>query len=246
VVPPRLVEPVPHVLLVEAGLRPPGLVLVGRPKARGVGRQDLIAEHDLGPGAGAELELGVREDDAALQGVRRRVLVELDRDPLELGEQGPRADDLCRAVEVDVLVVVADLRLGGRCEDRRRQLLGLLQAGGQLDPADRLIDLVLLPAGAGQVATDDALDRVHLEPLDPDPAAGDLLRHVLVEEVVRDDLAGRLEPEDRHLGEHLALVGNRVGEDHVVGADPVRGDHDQILVRVVDLADLAGGMELQR
>ena len=44
----------------------PGVVGVGRPEARRVGRQHLVAQHELVVGVEAELELGVGDDDAAL------------------------------------------------------------------------------------------------------------------------------------------------------------------------------------
>ncbi len=145
----------------------PGCVAVGRPEARGVGRQHLVGEDDLGAGVAAELELGVGEDDPALGRVLGAARVDLDRDPPQLLHQRPVADDLGGAVEVDVLVVVADLGLGRRGEDRLRQLVGLEQVGRQLDPADRAAVLVFLPARAGEVAAHDALDRVHLQPPHP-------------------------------------------------------------------------------
>ena len=49
-----------------------------------------------------------------------------------------------------------------RREDRLGQLLGLAQPGRQRDPGDRAAGLVVLPARAGDVAADDALDRQHL------------------------------------------------------------------------------------
>ena len=58
------------------------------------------------------------------------------RHPPQLLHERPVADELGRAVEVDVLVVLADLGLGGRSEDRLREAVGLTQARGQLDPAD--------------------------------------------------------------------------------------------------------------
>jgi hypothetical protein len=61
--------------------------------------------------------------------------------------------------------------------------------------------------------------------------------------VVRDDFAGQLEPEERDLREHLALVGDLGGQDHVIDRDPIRRDHDQLIAVLVDLADLAGARQ---
>ena len=67
-------------------------------------------------------------------------------------------------VEVDVLVVLAVLGLGRRREDRLGQPVALAQPGRQRDAADRAARLVLLPAGAGEVAADDDLDRAGPSP----------------------------------------------------------------------------------
>src|SRR5919106_571704 len=74
----------------------------------------------------------------------------------------PGADDLRGALEVDVLVVVAELGLGRRGEDRLGQPLGLAQPSRKLDAAHRTRLAVLAPPGPGQVAANHALDRVHL------------------------------------------------------------------------------------
>ena len=99
--------------------------------------------------------------------------------------------------------------------------------------------LVLLPARAGEVAADDALDRVHLEPLDPQRAAGDLVGDVGRDQVVGADVLGLAEPEDRHLGQHRALAGDRRRHHDVVGGDPVGGDHQQVVPVLVHVPDLA-------
>ena len=43
-------------------------------------------------------------------------------------------------------------------------------------------------------------------------------------------MSSKIEEEERKPGEHPPLVGDRIGQDHVVGADPVAGDHQQALV----------------
>ena len=47
----------------------------------------------------------------------------------------------------------------------------------------------------------------------------------------------------RQAGEDLPLVGDRRGVHDVVGGDAVGGDHEQVVVELVDLADLALGDE---
>ena len=69
------------------------------------------------------------------------------------------ADDSGAARERDVLVVIAEGRLGGRREDRLGKLRCLDETPRELDAADGAVGVVGLLAGAGQVTTDDALDR---------------------------------------------------------------------------------------
>ena len=57
--------------------------------------------------------------------------------------------------------------------------------------------------------------------------------------MVRHDVAGKIEPELRHLGKHGALLVYGVVKDHVEAADAVGRDQDQIVSDVVDLADFA-------
>ena len=57
--------------------------------------------------------------------------------------------------------------------------------------------------------------------------------------MVRDDVAGALEPERRQLGEDAALVGN-AGAEHVIErGDAIGRDQDQVIAGGVDVADLA-------
>src|SRR5437762_297508 len=79
-------EVVAQRLLVEARLAPPWLVAIRRPEARRVGREDLV-DHEqplVGRRRGAELELCVRDDDAARPGVA-------PARPVRPGRNGSRA-----------------------------------------------------------------------------------------------------------------------------------------------------------
>ncbi len=107
--------------------------------------------------------------------------VELERQPLDLVE-ALLADERDGGGAVDVLVV-AGLRLRRRREDRLGQLLRLDEPGRQPVAADLAGREVVLPARAGEVAADDALDREHLEP----PALGRAPVGAEREQVVRDD-----------------------------------------------------------
>src|SRR5688572_13155481 len=246
-VPARAGRPVAHVLLVEARLTMPGLVAVGRPEARRVGGEHLVAEHDRAVGAAAELELRVGEDDPALARVRGAQLVYGYRQPPQLLEELAVPDDLGRAIEVHVLVVVAHLGLGRRREDRLGELLGLLEPIRELDPTDRAGRPVVLPARPGDVAANDAFDRCHLQALDQHRAPAELLGHVGDrDQVVRADVAGALEPEGRQPGQDLALVRDRRGVHDVVGRDPVRRHEQQpVLAYGVDIPHLPAGEVLE-
>ena len=64
--------------------------------------------------------------------------------------------------------------------------------------------------------------------------------------MVGDDVLGLLEPEVGDLGEDLALVGDRRGQDVVEGRDAVAGDDDEVLVAwLVDVAHLASAQKGQ-
>ena len=74
--------------------------------------------------------------------------------------------------------------------------------------------------------------------------AGDVVR------VGREEVVGRVEcgePVERQPGEDAALVGDGVGNHHVEGRDPIRGDDQQsIVVDPVDLTYLPRPEMLQR
>src|SRR5579864_7726348 len=158
-VPAKTLEIVADVLLVEGGLRTARPVLLDVPEAGGVGGHHLVDEDDLAVEA-AELELGVGEDDAGLERTLVTKAVELEAEPLErcrqlasrtIGQLGPG----------DVLIVAGG-RLGGRCEDRLRQSIALVQASRQALAGDGAASLVILPPGARDVATHDALEHDRL------------------------------------------------------------------------------------
>ena len=150
--------------------------------------------------------------------------------------------------------MVADLCLGGGGVDGLGQLIGLLQALGQLDAAHLAGLLVACPAATGNVAAHNALDGQHGQLAAHHAVAGELglaeeLRHILhihAQHVVRQQIAGVIEPELAHLGEHGALFGDLVFQDDVKRRNAVGGNHDQAVAIVVDLADFAffDGFEL--
>ena len=57
--------------------------------------------------------------------------------------------------------------------------------------------------------------------------------------MVGDDQPDEIEPELRELGQDLALVGDERGQDPVERGDAVRGDDEELVADLVDIADLA-------
>lgn len=252
-------QPIPQKLLVETLLGPPDLVLVFRPEPRRIGRQDLIGQHNLVRlRVEPKLELRVGDDDAPGEGVVVGNLVELE------GERGDGRgvgfpDQSGRLVRMDVLIVLAELRLRAWGVDGPvGESLALPQSGGDLDAVHGARLLVLLPRRSGDVPAHDALDREHLQLAHLHAAVlqrraegrGDLGREVEREEVgaeggdrVREDLQPGLGAE----GEQDALVGDAVLHDHVVRGDAVgRDEEERLVVHLVQVAHLAPRDEGQR
>ncbi len=159
VVPSARVEPVPHELLVEAGLRTSRLVPIDRPEPAGVGRAHLVDEDQLTSGE-AELELRVGHDHAAIGGRDPDALVDAERElPQPLVE--PPANQVGGIGRGQGQVVAFGRFRRGR-EDRLGELVGFGESGGQTHAADRTAGPVLRPAAAAQVAARDALERDHV------------------------------------------------------------------------------------
>ena len=150
---------------------------------------------------------------------------------------------------------MADVVLGGGRKDRPGQPVGLAQARGQRDAADAAGLLVVLPAGAGEIAADDTLDGKHAGSPDDHASAGELGKirvkgsgkagGVGGEDVVGGEVTEQVEPEERELGEDPALVGDAAAEDVIEGGDAVGGDEEQVGLgrrsERIDVADLAAG-----
>lgn len=153
----------------------------------------------------------------------------------------------------------ADVFFGGGGEDGVWESGALGEARRQRDAADGAGGLVVLPAGAFEVASDDALDGDDAASACDHDAAGERfageraqggvgnLRDFGREQVGAAD-AGALdeaEPEDGHVGEDAALGGQRRGKNDVEGGEAVGGDDEQTRGvgggggEVVDVADLA-------
>ena len=63
--------------------------------------------------------------------------------------------------------------------------------------------------------------------------------HVGRDQMVVDDITQQIEPEQRQLREHRALVRDLVFEDVVECGDAVRGDQQQLVAQVVQVANFA-------
>ena len=143
-------------------------------------------------------------------------------------------------------------RLGGRCEERRLQPIRFLHARREPDPAHRARGSIVLPAGTHEIAAHHALDgeglRLHhrhrspfevgalAEPGDVRSRHRDVVRHHVLQEV---------EPEEGKLGEDAPLVGDRRRKHDVEGADAIRGDDEQAIAEIVDVADFSAPPEGQ-
>src|SRR5438552_7641648 len=142
---------------------------------------------------------------------------------------------------------MAALFLGGRRKDRLGQLLAFLQSFGQRDAAYSSIAAILLPSRTGQVAADHAFDGYDLSLADQHGAAREDIRlgpeslrqvaHLRAEEMIGP--AEALEPEDRQRGQYAPLVRDAGRQHPVKGPNPVGGNSDAPLAKVVDVAQLA-------
>ena len=141
----------------------------------------------------------------------------------------------------------AQVRLGGRGEKRRLQLVGVHQAGGELVAADRARGLVVLEARARQVPAHDALDGQGLGLAhDHGPAfqfvgvwgqGGREIAHVSGQKVVGGQVLEGVHPVQGDLVQDHALVGYGFVHDDVKGRHAVRG-HDEQGLRI-DFVDVA-------
>ena len=129
------------------------------------------------------------------------------------------------------------------------QLLGLLQSRRQRNAADPARGLVVLPAGADQVAAHHRLDGQCVEPPRDHRATfglrpfGRVRQHRgqrPLQQVVADQVGGPAEPEIRDGGQDAALAWDRVRQDHVEGRKAIGGDDQQTVgIDGIDIANLA-------
>ena len=122
-----------------------------------------------------------------------------------------------------------------------------MKAAWKVDAANRAIFLIGFPTGSRNIPPDDALDRQHRCPPYHHRATRQSVRVVGFDTVDRrrDHVMWdfeQIEEVRRELGQHPALVGNRLGHDHVVRRYPICGHKEEVVgVDLVDLADFARG-----
>ena len=54
-----------------------------------------------------------------------------------------------------------------------------------------------------------------------------------------------LEPERGHLRQDFSLIGNRRRQDHVESRKAIRGDYQEVLAQIINVANLAASMKFQ-
>ena len=128
-------QPVACELLVKGGLSVSRLIAVCRPEAGAVRCQHLVANHHVAVLIQTELKLCVRNDDAASQ--VRIPRISYREQSCSREEPSPHTSLPLPGIiffqmsntllKGNVFVVISDLRLGGRCIDRLRQLVRFLQ-----------------------------------------------------------------------------------------------------------------------
>ena len=191
------------------GSAPPGCQLGGVPEPRGVGRQDLVGQHDGAVGAQAELELGVGQQQAAARGR-----------PARPGRRRPAsARAAARPAAGRRSATTVSKSTFSSCSPSAALVAGVKTGSGSREPSTS-------PSGSGTPQTRAATpgtpasrsrsgSRGPRTRRAPSPAArtrprgrGTALGHVGGEHVVRHQVGELGEPPLRQLGEHPALVGD--------------------------------------
>jgi hypothetical protein len=63
--------------------------------------------------------------------------------------------------------------------------------------------------------------------------------------VMGNNIAQRIEPKKRKLGEHAALIGDGSGKHHVKSGKAVRGYQEKIVSQFIEVPNLASGQQLE-
>ena len=151
--------------------------------------------------------------------------------------------------------MLPQLGLGRRREDRSVKPLGLGNARRQRNARDTALGQIFLVARADQVAAHHGLYQDGLQALDQHRAALHQRNLVglhhrfgrLAREVIGHHMLELVEPEQRQRVQHTALVGDRLGHDHIESREPVGSHHQQaILAHRIVVAHLATAQKRQR
>src|SRR6267378_3232896 len=138
---------------------------------------------------------------------------------------------------------------GFRCgrKDGLWQPVGFAQTRRQRDATDFSSGTIVFPTRAGEVTAHHAFDRQWLCLSTDHGAACEFVLELVewrrkirgVDDVVGNYILQQMEPEKRKLRKDAALVGNRRGKDDVESGEPVRGDDQELVVEIVDVADFS-------
>jgi hypothetical protein len=107
--------------------------------------------------------------------------------------------------------------------------------------------LILPPTGTDEIAPDDALHRrrdgllnqhgASLQPVDMRSARRGKLINVCCNQVIRHDVFQHFKPVFRQRREDFAFAWNRRWEDDVERRNPVAGDEQELVVKIVNVTD---------
>ena len=147
--------------------------------------------------------------------------------------------------------MIAHSGLGGGGEENFIQLFSLLITGAQLNAADFTGFLIIFPAGAHEIAANNALNGNHLSLADDQGTALEIFGvgfqlfaggHISRKQMVGHILE-KIEPEQRNLGEHFTFAGHSAGEHHVKSTQTVCGDEKKCIAQIVDITDFAAAQQ---
>src|SRR6185436_12711851 len=110
------------------------LVRLYIPKPRRIGRKDLVDEHDVAAVVLAEFELGIGDDQPALECKFICLCKKFLRGRLE--ESGGVVTDDLHKLDLRDVVIVADVGLSRRCKYRHQEFVAMEKSFRQLVCAD--------------------------------------------------------------------------------------------------------------
>ncbi len=151
--------------------------------------------------------------------------------------------------------MLSHVRFGGRGENRLRQAIRLTQTRRKRDAAHPAGGLIVLPAGADEIAPDDGLHGQGFQAFDHQRPTFDGLALAFVRQdvgqgqirqMIRNYGFGLLEPENGQVGEHGPFSGNGIGKHHVERRQTVRGDDEHMsIVHGIDVSNFATVQQIE-